>query len=208
MDLSFRPYQERDFKPLTRIIRQTWHYDQLTDSKTAGKMAAVFLRSCLANQTFSMVALYKGTPVGIILGKNCFTHRCSIYERLRQIQAILHLYASREGRQVAQLFGNVSTVDQQLLKECKKTYSAELALFVVDSSYRGMGLGQLLYQAFLDYLHQEYLHDFYLFTDTSCNFAFYERKGMTRRCELKKKVTIKEGVHDMNFFIYDATLSN
>ncbi len=71
-----------------------------------------------------------------------------------------------------------------------------------------MGLGQLLYQAFLDYLHQEYLHDFYLFTDTSCNFAFYERKGMTRRCELKKKVTIKEGVHDMNFFIYDATLSN
>lgn len=50
------------------------------------------------------------------------------------------------------------------------------------------------------------MNDFYLFTDTTCNFGFYEHNGMTRRGEKRKKVEVDGQMADMKFFIYDFDL--
>ena len=52
MEVQLREYQKKDFKSLENIIRQTWHYDEFASSKTAVKLARVFLSSCLTNYTF------------------------------------------------------------------------------------------------------------------------------------------------------------
>ena len=57
-------------------------------------------------------------------------------------------------------------------------------------------------------MKQEKLKEFYLFTDTSCNYGFYEHKGMKRRLEKKHVFNIKGQQSVMNFFIYDYQLSN
>lgn len=67
MEVQLREYQKQDFKSLENIIRQTWHYDEFASSKTAVKLARVFLSSCLTNYTFSRVAVLNGKVVGIIL---------------------------------------------------------------------------------------------------------------------------------------------
>ena len=72
---------------------------------------------------------------------------------------------------------------QELLRESGKNDPAELALFVVSPSCRGQGVGKALFQAALDYTGQQKLDEIYLFTDTSCNYGFYEHQGMRRRCE-------------------------
>ena len=63
----------------------------------------------------------------------------------------------------------------------QKTYPAELALFAVRSSCQGKGIGKKLFHSALAYLKQQGLDEFYLFTDTSCNYGFYEHQGMCRR---------------------------
>ena len=40
-------------------------------------------------------------------------------------------------------------------------------------------------------MKQEKLKEFYLFTDTSCNYGFYEHQGMKRRLEKKHVFNIK-----------------
>ena len=185
MQIELREYQKQDFKVLETIIRETWHYDDFSTSKTAVKLARVFLSSCLTNYTFSRVAVVDGNVAGIILANNITKHKCPLSNRLLQIKSILSLYSSKEGRNVSKIFGNVNGIDKQLLNENNKTYPAELALFAVSSSCRGKGIGKMLFQSALNYMKQEKLKEFYLFTDTSCNYGFYEHQGMTLRKETR-----------------------
>ena len=83
----------------------------------------------------------------------------------------------QRGRAVSQIFQNVNEIDEQLLRGCKKTYPAELALFAVRSSCQGKGIGKKLFHSALAYLKQQGLDEFYLFTDTSCNYGFYEHQA-------------------------------
>lgn len=208
MSFTLRPFQKEDSPILEEIIRKTWHYDDFCSPKTAGKLAKIFLLSCLANQTFSRVAISDGVPVGILLGKNSAVHKCPLRCRLKQIFSIFSLLLSREGRNTAKIFQTVNGIDQQLLQESSLSYPAELALFAVDPSCRGKGIGTMLFQSFLDYLREHHLDSFYLYTDTSCNYGFYEHQGMKRRCEKSKSFHIKGQNAKMHFFIYDKHLSS
>lgn len=203
MQITFREYQKEDFETLENIIRETWHYDEFSSPKTAVKLARVFLSSCLTNHTFSRVALLNNKPIGIILVKNIATHKCPLKYKLKQIKSILSLYLSKEGRNVSKIFGNVNGIDKQLLADVHKQYPAELALFAIDTSCRGKGIGKKLFNSALEYLKEQRLNEFYLFTDTSCNYGFYEHQGMVRRCEQEHIFNIKGQQAKMNFFIYD-----
>ena len=203
MKIELREYQKQDFKALETIIRETWHYDDFSNSKTAIKLAKVFLSSCLTNYTFSRVAIVDGNVVGIILVNNIAKHKCQFSNRLLQIKSILSLYISKEGRNVSKIFGSVNGIDKQLLNENNKIYPAELALFAVSSSCRGKGIGKMLFQSALDYVKQEKLKEFYLFTDTSCNYGFYEHQGMIRKGEKNHTLNVNGQSAKMNFFIYD-----
>ena len=203
MQITLRDYQKQDFKALEDIIRKTWHYDDFSSPKTASKLARVFLSSCLTNYTFSRVAVDNGIPVGIILANNKSLHKCPLSLKFQQIRAVISLFLSKEGRKVSKIFENVNGIDKQLLSECGKSYPAELALFAVNSSYRGKGIGKILFQSVLDYMNEQKINEFYLFTDTSCNYGFYEHQGMIRRCEKEHLFNIKGQNAKMNFFIYD-----
>ena len=43
-----------------------------------------------------------------------------------------------------------------------------------------------------------------MFTDTSCNYGFYEHQGMRRRCEKEHLFHINGKAASMRFFIYDC----
>lgn len=205
MQITLREYQKEDFKTLEGIIRKTWHYDDFSSPKTACKLARVFLSSCLTNYTFSRVALDNGKPVGIILANHKAKHRCPLGLKLQQVKAITSLFLSKEGRKVSKIFENVNGIDKRLLQKRGKEYPAELSLFAVDPSCRGKGIGKLLFQSVLSYMKEEKLDTFYLFTDTSCNYGFYEHQGMVRQEEEEADFFINGQKARMNFFIYDYT---
>ena len=83
MPLQLREYQKNDFIALKNIIRKTWRYDEFSSTKTASRLADVFLSSCLTNYTFSRVAVLNGKPVGIILVKDIARHTCPLPTRFR-----------------------------------------------------------------------------------------------------------------------------
>lgn len=65
----------------------------------------------------------------------------------------------------------------------------------------------MLFQTALEYMKAQKINEFYLFTDTSCNYGFYEHQGMKRRCEQEHAFNINGQVVKMNFFIYDFAMS-
>ena len=201
--IFIREYQKADHKALENVVREAWKYDRFCSSKTAAKMAKAYLNSCLINQTFTRVAEINGEPAGIIMGKDIQNHKCPFSLRIKWIQSIVSLYASKEGRKISKIFERVQEIDRELLSSCGKVYKGELAFFAIREKYRGKGLGRELFQTVVDYMKSNSISAFYLFTDTSCNYPFYEHLGLTRCCEKKQVIDVNGEKDDMTFFIYD-----
>ncbi|MCH4852421.1 GNAT family N-acetyltransferase [Bifidobacterium pseudolongum] len=204
MTLVFRPYRHTDYPALVSIVKDTWRYDEMASPKVAALLAEVFVSSCLCNATHSIVAQADGDVAGVILLKDIARHRCSWNDRWRQISALTRLLLRGEGRKVMGVFRNVSCVDAQLLGEIDTAYRGEIALFVLDGKYRGRGLGKALYDRAEAYLRAHALMPFYLFTDTSCNYRFYERQGLRRRAQHEEVVCVAERKQRMGFFVYEG----
>lgn len=201
--IILREYQKADHKILENVVREAWKYDRFCSPKTAAKMAKVYLNSCLTNQTFTRVAEIDGEPVGIIMGKDIRKHKCPLSLRMKWLKSIAELYISKEGREISKIFAGVQGIDKELLTYCKKDYKGELAFFAISEKHRGKGLGRRLFSSVVDYMKSKDISEFYLFTDTSCNYLFYEHLGLTRRCEKKQMIDVKGQKGDMTFFVYD-----
>ncbi|MEE0434370.1 MAG: GNAT family N-acetyltransferase [Peptococcaceae bacterium] len=202
-DIAFRPYQPSDQQALSDIIRKTWQYDRFASAKIANRMARLYLDSCLANQTYTQVAVQNGRPLGIIMAKNCHLHRCSLSQGLRFLRSLLAVLINSEGRRVMKIFSSVQNVDNLLLKDAGKSYDGEIAFFALASGARGKGLGRQLFQKARLHLHTEGIRRCFLFTDTTCNYPFYEHLGLSRRAERKRTLPIDGERSAMTFFIYD-----
>ena len=203
--LVFRPYQSSDHQALAAIIRETWHYDRFLSSKAVGRMARLYLDSCLANQTFTQVAVLNGNPVGIIMANSHHLQRRPLRVRLRWLRSLAAVLSTVEGRHTLRLFSDIQGIDKALLAQTGKTYDGEIAFFALSASARGKGLGRRLFASAINALRQSGVTSCYLFTDTSCNYGFYEHLGMTRRAQHTRRFTVNGEDATMTFFIYDCS---
>lgn len=204
-EIKIRAFQKQDIPYLEEIVRKTWNYDRFASEKTAKRLAKVFLASCLTNQTFIRVAALEERSVGVIMAKDSKSHRCPLGYRLRQIWQIFRLMITKEGRQVSSIFRSVNDIDQILLQERKKAYQGELAFFAIGEECRGKGIGAKLFAEVREYMRQQGVENYYLYTDTSCNFGFYEHMGMQRCGEKKKTFEILGQQAEMQFYLYEDT---
>lgn len=205
--VTLRALKKEDLPALEDVIRITWNYDKFAPPQTAKKLAKVYLATSLANQTFTQVAEVDGVPVGLILGKSIEKHRSPLPYRLRQIFALCEMLVSKEGRDLLSFYKDVDGVDRMLLKQCSKTYKGEIALFALSPAYRGLGIGKKLFHSLLAYMRSERIGEFYLYTDTSCNFGFYEHQGMVRRQQYKQPVQINGQRGELEFYLYDMAVT-
>lgn len=204
--IEMREYRTEDAASLENIIRRTWHYDRFCSPKTAKRMAHLYLLNCLARQTFTQVALRDGKPVGIIMGKDK-QEKTSIRFAFPWLLAMIKMICSSECRKILKIFSGFDTIDTDLLKEYGKEFKGELAFFAVDETCRGLGIGKMLFDRLVNYMDQQNIENFYLYTDSSCNYGFYEHQGMVR-CG-KKDYSVPIGVENqMEFYLYEYRTEN
>ena len=205
MELPFRQFQASDSAALSQIIRETWRYDTFCPPSTASRLAKAYLYGCLAHQTYTQVALIHDVPVGIIMVNDQRKRRSPLSFRLKQSFLILSLLCSQKGRAAFRLLWEAEKVDQELLRRCSP-YDGELSFFAVSRRCRGAGIGKLLFDQAMTYMRREGFSSFYLFTDTSCNYSFYEHQGMQRRAEKSCSVKMGEQRKDFTLYLYDSRL--
>lgn len=201
--IKFRNFQNTDATYLAELIARTWNYNELTNEKVAIQMANVFMYSCLANQTFTRVAQENGQILGVIMGKKIKDFKPTSNYSMKLFSSIIKLLASKEGRIVAKTFSSIMRIDQLLLNKANNTYEGELAFFAVDPAHQGRGVGNNLFRSFDEYCKQESIDNFYLFTDTSCNYQFYEHRGMQRVQTIEHNFKTNKIDVSMQFYIYD-----
>lgn len=121
-------------------------------------------------------------------------------------RAVLALLATREGRKVAGSFPGWKGSTRRFCPGAPNPTPARWRFSPWTSPARGMGLGKRLFQAVMDNMRQEGIGTVFLFTDTSCNYGFYEHQGMVRRAEQTQRIWLGQESGEMTFFVYDYTL--
>mgnify|MGYP004548923163 CR=1 FL=1 len=202
-EIIFRTLRKEDYSALADVIRETWHYDDFCTPKAARRLAKAYLYACLSEQTYTNVALSHGVPVGVIMGRNHRKRPTALRFGLRAALCAAPLFFSAEGREVIKFSRKISQIDSELLKSSRLDDSGELVFFALRADFRKKGIGRDLFEHALQYMQKENIPRFFLYTDTSCNYGFYECMGMKRRAEKNIFFDYEETSENMTFFVYE-----
>lgn len=191
----YRPEYE---KRLKEIIADTWHFDRLTGRRGALALAGLFLCISLSGCGMCTVALCGGRPAGLIAGRRKDAAG-SIYFRLKSLWYRLVLLADGSAG-AAKAMSRVGQLDKELAAGLPAD-SVELTLFVTDSRYRGQGVGSRLFDRFVRYA-DSLSGAFHLFTDTTCDYGFYLKRGMKNRAQTHRVMQINGRTADCEYFLF------
>lgn len=200
-NMIYRSVKKTDYPDLAKLISDTWGYQKFCSEKVALLMGKIYLHSCLSNQSYNCVAERGGVPVGVIMGRGKHLTLDALRHSAIRFMNIIRMACSKEGRQVLNLFQGFDKIDQELLESSGRRFDGELSFFAVREDQRGMGIGKTLFSNLLTYMQSIHADNFYLFTDTTCNYPFYERQGLKRYGEKAWSSPLMPDLK-IHFFLY------
>lgn len=198
----YRPFEQRDTAHLAEVISQSWSYEKMFSKNTAYHFSHIFLYYELSRQSSNRVVEVEGRAAGIITSAFKSKHKRRGFYIMKVLKHGLQMAVTAEGRNV--LLNYVKAVDElnsRMLNSLNEPFKAELSLFAVSPSLLGLGTGSALFNDLLLQLKKNQIETYYLYTDTTCNFGFYDYKGLERASAVKRY--IKTPVNkEIEFFIY------
>jgi len=204
--VTYRPLRGADREALADIVCRTWEFGRCEGLQTARRLSRSYLAECLSGKTYALVAETAGHPCGVIVGRT-IPVRVTVRERFRYRWSRALLQMTAEGRAALDYLEAFDRADRELLVASPNCYQAELSLFIVDAAERGRRIGGRLYEGFTAYMSAAGLSRFFLFTDTDCSFAFYDRHGLVRRGVRNLEIQLGEGqVEHLAMFLYDGSV--
>lgn len=204
-NVTYNTYQKHNAQTLAKIIKETWQYDRFCSKKVANQMSNAYLASCLAQQTYTMTAFVDNKPVGIIMANSFAKYKLSFPKAWMQLISVVPLLLTKEGRNATKIFKEINNLDRSLLAKHNKKYDGEIVFFALNEKCRSKGIGKTLFQMALKYLKDEQVKSYYLYTDSTCNYGFYEHMGMIR-CEETVYELPFNLEEDMEFYLYEGSL--
>ena len=198
--LQFRAMQDGDLDALTRIVERVWKMDSMCGGHTIGwHMAREYLLNTLSHSTSVQVALWMQKIAGFLAIDDKF---CLNPIRLGKVEFPQKLHT----KAVEVMRTRMAEYDQlcaKLLKESGRQFDGEVTLFAVEPSLQGKEIGTALFEKAQAYFAHK---NFSLYTDTGCNYSFYDTHGM--HCVAKQK---NQNPYQKNkpfyIFLYAATVS-
>ena len=215
-EVYIRRLRRADYPALVELIRQTWYVDQ-TDGDTGGhepadrarrhsvawRLAAIDAHDCLARATHAAVAEQNGRVLGVILGSIPMnvTRMQILRHRWQQASLALPMLANRAGRNGLREQLAILHADRALIQTTGNDYQAEIVLFLVSPEAKGQGVGGRLFAHMLDWFQAIGVSEYFLFTDTTCDYGFYEHKGLERMAA--ETLSLAPG-ETLNCFLYEG----
>lgn len=184
--ITYRTLRREDYPALTELLCDTWYLKPDTDRDLAMKLAEADLEYCLARTTTAQMAVQGETVVGVVLGRiDAAETRKGVNRHHRASMKILaSLLFNKQGRAALQKLKKNEEANRNMLAEAKKeghAYDAEVVLLLVSPSARGQGVGKHLFDWLLGQFKANGVTRYFLYTDTGCDYQFYDRAGLTRR---------------------------
>lgn len=171
-----------DMDAVAELARLAWfsgEYHGVQD-----EVARFFVAHHLERASWARVARLGQEIVGVMLARVegqpavCGDYGVQEGERLRQV-----LCQSEQGRHFLDVFTGYRRDHQEMEADARATCEAECQMYIVNPNKQGQGIGRLLWDDMMNYFASHGARQYFLYTDTDCNWRIYEAKGLARSAE-------------------------
>lgn len=184
--ITYRTLTRDDYPAITQMICAMWHDKPDTDHDVALKLAEADLEYALARTTTAQVAVQHDQVVGAILGRIDALETRNTFNRHHgaSLRIMTSLMLNEQGRKALRQLQRSEAANRRMLQEAKEeghAYDGEIVLFIVDPALQGQGVGKHLFDWLLDQFKANNVEHYFLYTDTDCDYQFYDNAQLTRR---------------------------
>lgn len=209
-EITYRRIRPEDCETVGEILNQSFYlYTYVSDAKALQEFKRQYVQSCLISATYTQVAELNGKVVGVIMAKanSEWKYRTHIGFGVKAVYHALKMgYHSLHDRTGIQDFNNLHKIYNEFWRKHKGEFNGSLCLFALNEDCRGKGVGKKLLKGALSYLKMYNVSNIYLYTDTTCNYGFYEHMGFERLEEKPLKLTKNGKPFTMDVFLYGYEL--
>lgn len=205
-EVLIRNIQSTDVPQIKTMIDEAWNIsDSIESQETLNATLGLYLNRFLFNSTFGKVAIVNGEVVGLILGnlnKEKPTYRMLIEDSTALSLALMK--ASETDREnISEFLSKTLQTNEELIKDRIGDYQGSLELFVVSEKARGLKIGKRLWHELQSYFENHHTQAIYLYTDTTCNFRYYDHNGFIRQSQQDVTLEFVGEQYPLTFFLYD-----
>lgn len=207
-DVLYRSLNKSDYDTVKNLICEAFGFSEfIKDTKTLDYLLTIYLESCILDSSFSQVAVKDNTVIGIILGnaKNDKNKIRSFYDIKNLLTTIVKLaFSSKENKRLMKEFSKIQNAYNEIIEGKKDDFQGCIQLFIVSKECRGLGVGKSLVSNLLEYMSIYTVKSLYLYTDTRCNYGFYDSQNFKRINE--KEIHFSSLNESLNVFLYAYNL--
>ena len=206
-DITYRDLEKEDYPRLERIIGETWGFSRrCKDKKVAGLLEKAYWASLLTQENFARVALINGKPVGVVLARREGKGKRNFAMNFRGLFYMFRLAVNAEGRSNLKIFRELNQQNRRMFKEQGEKFDGELIYLNIMRNKKGKGLGNQLWEDTNNYIKNSGGKNFFFFTDTTCDYKFYEKKGCRRIAASEKILDIGGQRKHLEMYLYKYDL--
>lgn len=199
---TFRPAQWDDLDNLAALFEATWPVDEPVESAEAATLLGrwMTLHYMALTSEGTVCEAPDGTLLGVTLVRRPGEQPLfpAAPAMMNDIAARIESYGPLAAAQLA-VFRRMFVIEGILEADSAIDLDteAELELFAVASAARGTGVGGELWRRLLASLKERNVEAYFLHTDSTCDFGFYEHKGLDRVAERLHADHPEDGVDGM-----------
>ena len=206
--VTYHQVTEKDFDELALLLSNQWATPEIRDNPIAMKHSGLMsLFYFMVHHTFTCVAEDNGHDIGLLICTNLKERPIDMKYAKLLIREVAFMICNPETRDDGLAWGEYTQLAQELEERSVHGIDAELELFVVDPEYRGQGIGKRMFRSMIEFFKKTGTENFFLHTDTSCTYQFYERRGMNRIGQLESDIKSAD-VDGIDMFIYAAEVDD
>lgn len=204
----YRELIKEDYECVKKLICEAFGFDAFIKSpKVLDSVLTVYLQSCIFESSFSRVAVKDNKVIGLILG-NAKSDKKKIKKFHNYASYLSHIiklvFSSKENKKLIKEFSKVTTAYKEIIKGKEDSFQGCIQLFIVSKESRGLGIGKSLISMLFNYMNHMHVKSLYLYTDTRCNYGFYDSQNFKRVKE--KSIYFDAMPSKLDVFLYSYTL--
>jgi hypothetical protein len=177
VDIVFRPTCPSDYRPLAEMIDREWDF-HLYSEKKGLDMAEYYLLHCMHGSNEALTLLVDGDVAGVLVIREAGDDTLDFSSDLARA-----LDSIKDDPQFDRCEGDLEAIYGQYERfalDYKRPEWAELRLVILSEATKGMGLGRRMIDEAGRIASARGKTGLFFFTDTDCNYGFYDHIGAVR----------------------------
>ncbi|PEE41015.1 GNAT family N-acetyltransferase [Bacillus pseudomycoides] len=200
----YRSLVKEDYESVKELIGEAFGFTEfIKDTKFLDSILNIYLQSCILGSSFSKVAEKNNKIIGVILGdsKKDKNRLKKAYNTLSLAYTMLKVFmTNKENKKFIKEFSEVQDTYKELIQGKEDDFQGCIQLFIVSGESRGLGVGKALMKHLFHYMKSMDVKSLYLYTDTRCNYGFYDSQNFERINE--KEIDFDSMKANFNVFLY------